>query len=254
MIQSHSNSKIKLVKSLSKKKYRDIKNMFIVEGERFVKDIPHYTKVEIILISQSFSEKKDLSNYKNYEIVEDKIFKELCDTTNSQGILAVCHKANYSEDINIEEGSFIIIGDTLQDPGNVGTLIRTAVAAGANYIVLSKGSVDVYNPKVIRSTASSIFNIPIIENVDLKTFLPTIKTKGVEIIGTHLKANEYYFNGNMKKSIAIVIGNEANGMCDEVTNLCTKIVKIPMIGDIESLNASVSSAILMYEVVKQRLQ
>ncbi len=252
MIQSHSNSKIKLVKSLSKKKYRDSENMFVVEGERFVNDIPNHIEIEMILMSENFATKKDLSEYKNYEIVDNKIFKEITDTTNSQGILAICHKNCYDENINIDKNAFIIIGDRLQDPGNVGTLIRTAVAAGADYIVLSKGSVDVYNSKVIRSTASSIFNIPIIENVELTTFLPNIKNKNVEIIGAHLKASENYFDINMNQSVAIIIGNEANGISHEVTELCTKLVKIPMIGDVESLNASVSSAILMYEVVKQR--
>ncbi len=253
MIQSHSNSKIKLVKSLLKKKYRDSNNMFIVEGERFVNDIPSNIKIEMILISESFSKKKGFAIYKNYEIVDDKIFKEITDTANSQGILAVCHKMKYDENINIDDNSFILIGDRLQDPGNVGTLIRTAVAAGATHIILSKGSVDIYNSKVIRSTASTIFNIPILENVDLTTFLPNIKNKNVEVIGTHLKASENYFDSDMKKSIAIIIGNEANGMSYEVAKLCDKLVKIPMLREVESLNASVSSAILMYEVVKQRL-
>ncbi len=252
MIQSHSNNKIKLVKSLSKKKYRDLHNMFIVEGERFVRDIPKKVKVEMILVSKTFSEKKDLTTYENYEIVEDKIFKELIDTTNSQGILAVCYKESYSKEISIKENSFIIIGDRLQDPGNVGTLIRTAVSAGVDYIILSEGCVDVYNQKVIRSTASGIFNIPIIENVNLVEFLNNIKNKNIKILGTDIKATKNYFDTNMLKATAIVIGNEANGMSDEVGELCTELIKIPMIGSIESLNASVSSAILMYEVVRQR--
>ncbi len=252
MIQSHNNSKIKLVKSLYKKKYRDLHNMFIVEGERFVRDIPNHVDVETILVSKTFSEKKDISNISKCEIVDDKIFKEISDTKNSQGILGICYKQKHDDNLEVNEDTFIVIGDRLQDPGNVGTLIRTAVSAGVTHIVLSEGSVDIYNSKVIRATASSIFNINIIENVDLIKFLEKIKNENVDILGTHLDAQDNYFDINMKKSLAVVVGNEGNGISDEVKEICTKLIKIPMIGDIESLNASISSAIIMYEVVRQR--
>ncbi len=252
MINSHSNQKIKLVKSLAKKKYRDLNNMFIVEGERFVNDAPQ-DKIVLTLVSKEFASKKDLQKLINVEVVEDKIFNDLIDTKNSQGILAVCKKDEYTiDDLKINDNTFIVIGDRLQDPGNVGTLIRTAEASGVDYIILSEGSVDIYNPKVIRSTASTIFNIPILENVDLSSVLPILKKDNVEIIGTHLKATEFYYDVNMTTKLAIVIGNEANGMCEDVTNKCTKLVKIPILGKAESLNASISSAIIMYEVVRQK--
>lgn len=253
MINSRSNKKIKLMKSLSKKKYRDENNMFIVEGERFVNDIPSDIKIEITLVSETFYEKKNIEKYTNCEVVEDKIFDEISDTNNSQGILAVCQKKIVNFDIDNLKNSFIIIGDRLQDPGNLGTLIRTSVAAGVDYIVLSKGSVDVYNQKVIRSTASAIFNINIIEEIELVSFLKKLKEKDVEILCTHLSGKKYYFDCDFTKKIAIIIGNEGNGVCDEVSNECTELIKIPMIGEIESLNASVSSAIIMYEVLRQRL-
>ncbi len=253
MINSIDNKKMKLVKSLNQKKYRDKENKFVIEGSRFINEIPKKIKVIFTLVSESFKNKNDIDKYESVEIVGDDIFNKITDTKNTQGILAVCEKYKYKiDDLYSVKNDYVILGDKITDPGNLGTIIRTAEASGADYIVLSKGCVDIYNQKVIRSTAGSVLNIPIIEDVNLEEVIKKLKNDDVKIIGSHLSSKKYHIDCNMKNKCGIVIGNEANGMSDEITNLCDELVIIPMIGKVESLNASVASGILMYELIRQR--
>ncbi len=253
MINSINNKKMKLVKSLNKKKYRDKENKFVIEGSRFINEIPKEIKVVFTLVSESFKNKNDIDKYESVEIVGDDIFNKITDTKNTQGILAVCEKYKHKiDDLYNIKNDYVILGDKITDPGNLGTIIRTAEASGVDYIVLSKGCVDVYNQKVIRSTAGSVLNIPIIENVELEEVIKKLKNEDVKIIGSHLSSEKYHTDCNMKNKCGIVIGNEAKGMSDEITNLCDELVIIPMIGKVESLNASVASGILMYELIRQR--
>jgi TrmH family RNA methyltransferase len=185
----------------------------------------------------------------------DQMFKDISHTETPQGILGVVSIKQYSVDhlSGNKNAPFYVFCDGVQDPGNMGTIIRTADAAGADVVILSKGCVDIYNPKTVRSTMGSMFHVPIIKAEDTVQMMHHVKKNGIHIISGHLSASTYHFDTNMKKGIMIVIGNEGNGISDEVVKLSDYLVKIPITGNAESLNAAVAAAILMYEVVRQRI-
>lgn len=150
---------------------------------------------------------------------------------------------------NIETPLYILL-ENIQDPGNMGTIIRTADAADADGVFLSKGCVDIYNPKAVRSTMGSIFHLPIFTDVDLKELVNKIN---VETVAAHLKGDKTPYDINMKKGIAIMIGNEGNGLSNELSEKADNLVKIPMPGKAESMNAGVAASIMIYEAVRQRM-
>ncbi len=259
-ITSTQNPIIKEIKSLQKKKYRYENQIFFIEGERFVEDaIKSNVKIKKIIISEFYLNKNESMikevNQEKYEvfIVEDKLFNSISDTENPQGILAIIGMESFKFEDIITDNNFLIVLDNIQDPGNMGTIIRTADAAGSNGILLSKGCVDIYNPKVLRATMGSVFHIPIFNCEDLYKSLIDLKAKDIKILTSYLKGSTDYFKIDMKTNIAIIIGNEANGVSEEIVSVADELVKIPMFGQAESLNASVASALLMYEVVRQRM-
>ena len=190
-------------------------------------------------------------------LATDKIIKELSDTDTPQGIIAVIPylKLDDNKLKNDKEKTFLIL-DTIQDPGNMGTMIRTADATGTDKIILSKGCVDIYNPKVLRATMGSIFRtiFPIISsNHTRKSYINELKTKDFLVLAAHLGGTKNYFDINLKGNVAVVIGNEANGIRQEVADVCSNLIKIPMLGKIESLNAGVSASVILYEVLRQKM-
>lgn len=259
MIDSSQNKTIKLISSLKAKKDRDKLGLFVAEGLRFVAEIPDDYEIMLYAVSESFEAEFDLAVFEKRAIVHvvaDKLFKEISDTTNPQGILAVIkQKKNSIERVidNSGENGFFIIAEELNDPGNLGTIVRTADACGCNGVFLSKGSVDVYNPKVLRSTMGSVFHLPIISDVDIEECVQKLKAKGSTIYASHLKGQKYPYSLNLIKGCSFILGNEARGLSDKVANLADEYVKIPMPGKAESLNASIAAGVLMYEVVRQRL-
>ncbi len=258
MIISDKNKIVKDIVKLKQRKERDKTGMFYLEGERIIDEIPSNIKIERYIFSETFYNdlinKYKYSNFKNI-IVDDNIFKKISDTINPQGIMAICHKPKmYMENIKIQKDSFFIILDRICDPGNMGTIIRTADALGADGIFLSKGCVDIYNDKVIRATMGSIFHIPIIDNCDVSSLIDYLKYNDVDIICTYLEGGKAPYEINFNRSLAILIGNEANGVLKEYKEKATSLVKIPMIGNVESMNASISSAIVFYEILRQRLK
>lgn len=259
MIDSSQNKTIKLISSLKAKKDRDRLGLFVAEGIRFVEEIPNGYEIVLYAVSESFGAEFDLSVFENRAIVHvvaDKLFKEISDTTNPQGILAVIRQKNISvEQVieNAQENGFFIIAEELNDPGNLGTIVRTADACGCDGVFLSKGSVDIYNPKVLRSTMGSIFHLPVISDVDIEECVKKLKDKGITIYAAHLQGLEYPYSFNLSKGCSFILGNEARGLSDKVAKLADVYVKIPMPGKAESLNASIAAGVLMYEVVRQRL-
>lgn len=262
-ITSNSNPNIKHVKSLHKKKYREKYNEFIIEGLRIVEHgLECGGDITKIFLAQSiyeslkgtilFSKIKD-NNIDSY-ILNDNLFKEICDTDNPQGILGIVKQKSY--DINTilnKEQYFVVVLDRLQDPGNLGTIIRTADAAGVDCIITNKGCVDTYNNKTIRATMGSIFNIPIIDIESLDELIDRLIGAGTQIVSTVLEATKYYHEVKYKERAAIIIGNEANGISKELVKKSNIKVKIPMLGKAESLNASIASSIMIYEIVRQKL-
>lgn len=256
-IYSSQNKTVKKVMSLKEKKYRDKYNAFIVEGIKFVDEIRDDWNVQLFVISESFANAKDTDKYfKKSEvcIVSDSLFGKMCETKNPQGILAVCQQKEFNiNSILKKENIFLLVCEEINDPGNLGTLIRTADAGGCDGVIVTQGSVDVYNSKTIRATAGSIFHIPIIKDISIESTLDILSRNNIKTIGTHLKGSVTPYETNMKISLGLLVGNEANGLSEICSNKCDTLVKLPMIGNAESLNASMACGILIYEVVRQRL-
>lgn len=256
-IESRDNKWVKRLNGLKIKKNRDKEGIFVAEGLRFISEVPADWAVEAYAVSESFADENDVSVYeKKAEVIclPDALFASVCDTENPQGILAVCKKLDADmAQVFAKETPFLILAEELNDPGNLGTVIRTADACGADGVFLSKGSVDLYNPKVLRSTMGSMFHVPVFQNIDLQEISAKLKENQIPLYAAHLKGDTYPYGLNLAESCAFLIGNEARGLSDAAAALCDRWVKIPMPGQAESLNASIAAGVLMYEVVRQRL-
>lgn len=256
MITSTSNAQVKRLLQLQKKsKARNEEKVFLVEGLRMFVEVPE-ERVQKVYISESFYNKKkqelDLSKF-SVEILSDTVFQYVSDTKTPQGILCIVEQKKYDIDeiLKIEKSHFIVL-DNLQDPGNLGTIVRTAEGAGVNAVFLSKESVDIYNPKTIRSTMGSIYRMPVIYVEDLLKLLATFKRKGIKSYAAHLDGKNTYDKEDYQSGTAILIGNEGNGLREEVANAADIWVRIPMQGHVESLNAAIAASVLMFEVYRQR--
>lgn len=251
-ITSSSNNKCKYVKSLSQKKAREMSGEYTVEGIKSVKDALSSDKaVTALYISFHFFENESFEYPDNIPVykVADTVFEKMCDTKAPQGILAVVKMEIGGFELDKEKA--YIYCDNINDPGNLGTILRSADAAGFGGVLLSKGCVDLYSPKTVRSSMGSFFNIQVMKDVTSKE-LQTYKDMGFTLIGGALNENTVdYRKTDMKRPVIIIVGNEANGICQEVLDMC-ECVKIPILGKAESLNAGVAASILMYEVVRQR--
>ncbi|MGH4124869.1 MAG: TrmH family RNA methyltransferase [Clostridium sp.] len=255
-IQSKDNLLIKDIKKLKEKKYRISSNMFLVEGFRFTQEaIDSDFEVVNIFISSRGELKYENSSLKNklqcntkvYGI-SDSLFKSICDTENPQGIMAVVR--NKPVEIKYDQG-FYVLADKIQDPGNMGTIIRTAHAAGALGVIITKGTVDIYNEKTLRATMGSIFKIPVLYDNDL-SLVQKLRNSGFKLVASSLDCDKNFYEIDLKEKIIISVGNEGNGISDEVYELCDLKIKIPMPGGAESLNVAVAASIMMYEVVRQK--
>ena len=250
IITSKDNEIIKNIKKLKEKKYR--LDSYIVEGIKMVKEaINENQEIALIAIREDFKIDFDTKNIKIVTI-SNKIFNDISDVKTPQGILAVIKK-NQNNQIETNQ-EYILALDSLQDPGNMGTIIRTADSANINQIIINKTTVDPYSPKVIRSTMGAIYRTNIIEVEDLKTTLKEMKSKGFQIITTDLKATQSIYDINYNNKTVVVIGNEANGVSQEILQTADKKVIIPMLGKTESLNASIAASIMIYEYVRQKIQ
>ncbi len=261
-LQSNKNSTIKDIKSLQQRKNRDSKGLFFIEGLRFVKEaFDLQEQIEMVVVSERLLEESESAllvtdvEAKGIKCiaVPDKLFCEISDTQTPQGIMAVMKKQKYDLSSTIEKSSFVVVLDSLQDPGNLGTILRTADAAGADCIILSKGCVDIYSPKVLRATMGSIFHVPVIDGIQIEEALQTLKAVGHKIVASHLAGVNNYFETELTAKTTIVIGNEANGISDITVKQADILVKIPMPGKAESLNAAIAAAVMMYEVTRQRM-
>ena len=255
MITSASNVQIKKVQQILKKaKVRREEQVFAVEGIKMFSEVPK-SRLQKVYLSQSFARKEEcekillekgisIEETEYVELVDDKIFKNLSDTVTPQGVLCLVKMENYSlsEILIREENPLLMILEDLQDPGNLGT-----------GVIMSRTSVDVFNPKVIRSTMGSVYRMPIIYvNSIEEEVLPLLKEKGITTYAAHLKGRNDYDEECYTKGTAFLIGNEGNGLTEQLTESADTLIKIPMQGKVESLNAAMASGILMYEAYRQR--
>lgn len=270
MIISASNQRIKhIIGLISSKKERISSSSFVIEGTKVFLEAPLGDILEVF-ISESFKERLcygdedklsgimlDVLNklkITGYETVTDQIFKKISDTVTPQGILCVVRikSESLSDFIKEYDGkSFKVIAlEGLQDPGNMGTIVRTAEAAGVDLILAGENTVDIYSTKVVRSTMGSIFRVPVVYTDDLYRDIDLLKSSNVKVYAAHLKGECKYSSVDYSDRSMILIGNEGRGLTDKASSMADTLVKIPMQGKVESLNAAVAAAILMFETCR----
>ena len=246
IISSKDNEIVKEIRKLKEKKFR--KDKFLIEGIKMLEEaINENADIDLIVLREGTAIQKDISRF-NSIVVTEKVFDTLTDVVSPQGVLGIINKKS---DIKIDESAdYILALDGIQDPGNLGTIIRTADSANLKQIIVSKNTVDSYSPKVIRSTMGAIYRVNIIEVENLVETLKNLQKNNFNIITTSLNTNNSIYDISYNKSV-VVIGNEANGVSSEVQNIADYKVKIPMLGKTESLNASVATGIMIYEYVRR---
>ncbi len=254
MITSSTNGQIKNVLKLQKStKARKEQGVFVAEGLRLFREIPKERLVKAYVTEEFFKKHEELLEDVEYEFVAPNVLKEASDTKTPQGILAIVKMFHYElDDIKGRGEPCLMVLENLQDPGNLGTIIRTSEGAGVSGILMSEDTVDIYNPKVVRSTMGSIFRMPFVI-LPMKEIFAFLKKEGITSYGAHLDGKDFYME-DYKKACAFFIGNEGNGLTEETTKKVNKAIKIPMYGQVESLNAAIAGTVLMYEAMRQRRQ
>ena len=259
VITSKDNEFVKHVKKLKEKKYRDQSQEFIIEGIKLVKEaIEEKANIKQIIICDNCENSGIIPKDLMYEIakyncvyVTENILKTMSDVNAPQGIMAIIGRNNKEKDIDYSQ-DIIVALDDIQDPGNLGTILRTVDSIGLNQILVSKGTADCYNPKVVRSTMGAIFRIRIIECEDLEQTLKETQKNNFKLIVSSLQTNNSLYDIDFDKKV-IIIGNEANGVEPQIQEMADEKIKIPMLGKTESLNASVATGIILYEYVRQKI-
>ena len=258
-ITSKDNELIKHIRKLKDKKYRDESNEYVVEGVKLVEEaVKENAKIKQIIVCEDTTRTYEIPTHIMLEIakyeciyVSDKIFNIITQVTNPQGIMAIIEKN--AQDTQIDYTQDIIVAlDDVQDPGNLGTILRTVDSIGLNQIIVSKGTADAFNSKVVRSTMGAIFRIKIIEVEELAQAIKEMRKHHFKLMVTSLQTKNSIYDIDFNKKI-IVIGNEANGVSKEIQDMADEKAKIPMLGRTESLNASVAAGVVMYEYVRQKL-
>lgn len=256
-IESKDNNLFKSIKKLKERRFRQKEGKFILEGFRLIEEaVKADMEIEYIILSQGNEDKlhnstlKEVINDEDIFVFSNNLFPQLSSTENPQGILAVVKNKELSINLN---GEFFLVCDKVQDPGNLGTIIRTGHAAGVDGIILTKGTVDIYNDKTIRSTMGSIFYVPIFYDDEDFSIIKKLKESGVALVTTSLEESKNFFEENLKGKIMLAVGNEGNGISSELFEIANKKVKIPMPGEAESLNVAVATSIILFEKVRQNL-
>lgn len=258
MITSTGNVKVKqLIQLQKKRKARDEAKVFLAEGLRMALEAPREQVLDVY-VSESFYNKRNkelkLDAWGGKLCVfTDSVFAHVSDTKTPQGILTVMRQMEYKlEDILGREKPLLVILDNLQDPGNLGTILRAGEAAGVTGVILSRDCVDIYNPKVIRSTMGSIYRMPFLYVDELPQVVSAMKESGIQSFAAHLDGKRSYDQESYTGGTAFLIGNEGNGLRADVAKAADTYVRIPMCGQVESLNAAVAASVLMFEAARQR--
>lgn len=257
MINSTANKQVRRVANLVKKaRARREEGLYVVEGLRMCRELsPDQT--EILYLSESFlkeEEHRKLTEGFTWETVSDQVMKVMADTQSPQGILALVRRREWTlEEILERPGTpLLMVLETVQDPGNLGTILRAGEGAGITGLIMNTGTADIYNPKVIRSTMGSIYRVPFVYAEDLGEACSMIKKRGIRLFAAHLEGSEEYDRENYTGPCGFLIGNEAKGLTEETAALADARIRIPMAGQVESLNAAVAASILMFETARQR--
>ncbi|MBO5247438.1 MAG: RNA methyltransferase [Eubacterium sp.] len=258
MISSTANQQVKTIIQLNKKsKARRELRAFVVEGIKMCRETPREL-LQRVYVTQQFEASENFQaflagNDIDYEVVSDSVFAHMSDTNTPQGILALVRMPEYTfaDMINTSNPQLLVLED-IQDPGNLGTMFRTAEGAGISGIIMTKETVDLFGPKTVRATMGSIYRMPYLITEDLHQLLQDLRQAGVRTFAAHLQGKKYYDELNFTAPSAFLIGNEGNGLREETAKLADEYLKIPMEGQLESLNAAMAAGILMYEAHRQR--
>lgn len=260
MITSTQNEKVKHAAALQQKaKLRKEESLFVIEGGRLFLEAPDSLITEVY-VSERFLERAD-SGIKEklvrtgFETVSDQVFSKMSDTKTPQGILAVLAKQESErEELLGTPGvaPLLLLLENIQDPGNLGTILRTAEGAGVTGVILSPDCADIYQPKAVRSTMGSLFRVPFYQTADLDQEIKFLKDNNVIVYAAYLEGSECYDAADYRGGSAFLIGNEGNGLTRETALAADMRIRIPMAGKLESLNAAVSAALLVYEAARQR--
>lgn len=261
MIESLQNEQVKYVASLQRRKAREEAQLFVIEGWRFVEEgVRRKAAIKKVYacLERNPSEWPPLliklrEGNIPFEEVDARVFRKMSATEEPQGVLAVVRQTNYSwSDIHIDEGNVVLILDGLQDPGNLGTILRTALAAGVRLVCLTPGTVDLYNPKVLRSTMGAVFSLVVLRGQPVGEILNFCRKQGLRMLLGDVQGTSIYETELSKEPLALVVGNEGQGPSQAFREGNIQRVTIPMANEVESLNAAMATGILLYEIVRQR--
>lgn len=258
MITSASNEQMKYVRQVAlRAKTRREDRVFLAEGIRMIREVPGDRLVRAYC-SESFlkaGENASFAEEIGAEVVKDSVFRSVSETISPQGILAVVRQAEYTWDDLVSEGRPVVILESLQDPGNLGTIFRTGEGAGIGGILMNRGTADPYGPKTVRATMGSVFRVPHLVCDSIAAAASRLKAEGYRLYAAHLAGTNLYTDEDYRSTpCAFLIGNEGNGLTEETSALADVLVRIPMEGRVESLNAAVAASLLMYEAFRQRMQ
>ena len=270
MITSMDNPRMKHIRKLNKKaRTRRQEGLFVAEGERILSETPvellrelyvseSYEKGAAINAAHALMQEKLAAVFEQarkreiLQVVSDSVFAEICDTDHPQGVLAVIEQPVYTLSDLLKDTPLLIVLEDIQDPGNLGTIFRTAEGAGVTGVIMSRGTVDLFSPKVVRSTMGSIYRMPFVIAEDLETMLADIREQGIRFYAAHLGGEKYHDGYDYSGPCGFLIGNEGNGLSSGITAMADDLLRIPMGGKLESLNAAMAAGILMYEANRQR--
>ena len=251
-IRSKDNKIWKRCEQLTMRKYRDRSGLYLIEGENLLDEaIRNHVRIETVLVREDCQKALPPEAADKAFLLDARLFDKLAQTVTSQGILAVVAKAEVrKEDFIGLPGSNFVVLDRLQDPGNIGTILRTADAAGYRLAILMKGTADVYAPKVVRAATGSLFRMPVVSMASTEEPVEFTRAAGKKLTATCLDAQRCYYDEDLTHDIALVIGNEGSGVAPALIESSELRIKIPMQGNIESLNAAVAAGVLMYEAMR----
>ena len=259
MITSISNAQVKQVCAyVQKAKERRKDHIFVVEGPKMFEEAPA-DRIYKVYATKSFCDKHTTDGMgtklkeTGFEVVSDEVLAKMSDTKTPQGILCLVKWPEYSlDDLLLKRNGVFVVLEDLQDPGNLGTIVRTGEGAGIAGVIMSGNTVDIFNPKTIRATMGSIYRVPFVYVQDMAEAIKRLQKADIAVYAAHLKGEQYYDVFDYTKGSAFLIGNEGNGLKEETALLADTYVKIPMAGQVESLNAAIATTLFMYEAARQR--
>lgn len=254
------NPMVKAAAELKQKKYRQQQGLFLAEGLRTVEEAVRYGAVQSIFYTAIEDDRTravlEEAAAKQIKLVcvSDKVLKKIADTGTPQGIIAVCEMRSKRLDEFLASGKMLLVLDRVTDPGNIGTMLRTADAAGVGGLLLLQGCADIYAPKTVRASMGSLFHLPVLSGLSEELLVQAARKAGYELLVTCLDGADNLYKADLQGRLAFVMGNEANGVSPALLAAADKRVFIPMQGRAESLNVAMAAGIVMFEALRQKLK